>query len=97
MIGRGALGNPFLFAATAALLNGQPAPPVPDPQERIQIALAHFDLMEALKGTYRAIVEMRKHLAWYIKGMPGSAQARNRINQAVTREEIAAILHNLAN
>ncbi len=97
MIGRGALGNPFLFAATAALLNGQPAPPARTPQERIQIALAHFDLMEALKGTYRAIVEMRKHLAWYIKGMPGSAQARNRINQAVTREEIAAILHNLAN
>lgn len=95
MIGRGALGNPFLFAATAAVLNGEAAPRVPDPQQRIQTALQHFDLMAEFKGYHRATVEMRKHLAWYIKGMPGGARARSRLNQATTREELATILQNL--
>ncbi len=96
MIGRGALGNPFLFAATASLLNGEAIPPAPTVQQRMQTALQHFDLMDSLKGINRTIAEMRKHLAWYIKGIPGAAQARNRINQATTREEISSILQSLA-
>lgn len=95
MIGRGALGNPFLFAATAALLDGKEAPPDPTLYQRVQTALQHFDLMVNMKGVSRTIAEMRKHLAWYIKGIPGAAQARNRINQATTREEIASILQAL--
>ncbi|MGE5543801.1 MAG: tRNA dihydrouridine synthase DusB [Bacillota bacterium] len=95
MIGRGALGNPFLFAATAALLDGAEVPPGPTPYQRMQTALRHFDLMLELKGTSRTIAEMRKHLAWYIRGIPGAAQARNRLNQATTREEIASILQAL--
>lgn len=95
MIGRGALGNPFLFEATAALLNGERLPSTPTPQQRIQTALRHFDLMAELKGTNRTIAEMRKHLSWYIKGIPGAAQARNRLNLATTREEIVSILQTL--
>ena len=95
MIGRGALGNPFLFQAAAALLNDETVPPTPSPRQRLQTALQHFDLMADLKGLSRTIAEMRKHLAWYIKGIPGAAQARNRLNQATTREEIASILQNL--
>ncbi|MGI6550954.1 MAG: tRNA dihydrouridine synthase DusB [Syntrophomonadales bacterium] len=92
MIGRGALGNPFLFAAATALLNGEALPPEPTVQERMQTALQHFDLMANLKGINRTVAEMRKHLAWYIKGIPGAAQARNRLNQATAREEIFSIL-----
>ena len=95
MIGRGGMGNPFLFAATAAALDGEVLPPTPTLAQRIQIALRHFDLMQELKGDERTISEMRKHLSWYIKGIPGAAQARNRINQANTREEISAILMSL--
>jgi len=95
MIGRGALGNPFLFAACAAMLEGKTPPPEPDAKQRIRTALRHFDLTEEFKGPDRAVAEMRKHLAWYIKGMPGSSQARNRINQAPTREEVSSILWSL--
>lgn len=95
MIGRGGMGNPFLFAAVAAALDGKELPLVPTWAQRIQTALHHFDLMLELKGADRTISEMRKHLSWYIKGIPGAAQARNRINQATTREEITDILMSL--
>lgn len=95
MVGRGALGNPFLFAGIAAVLRGDPEPQPPSRTERIDTALRHFALMESCKGLAQTSVEMRKHLAWYIKGMPGSAQARNLINQATSRQEIIAVLNQI--
>lgn len=92
MIGRGALGNPFIFAAAAAVLAGKEPPPPPSISERLETALRHLDLMIRFKGPERAVSEMRKHLGWYIKGLPHAARARQAINEAKTREEIEAIL-----
>ncbi|MEA1960130.1 MAG: tRNA dihydrouridine synthase DusB [Bacillota bacterium] len=88
MIGRGALGNPFLFRETVALIeNGRRLPP-PTNEEKLQVAIHHLDLAIAFKGESVAVREMRKHLSWYIKGMRGAAQMREHINRSTTREEI---------
>ncbi|NLV16822.1 MAG: tRNA dihydrouridine synthase DusB [Syntrophomonadaceae bacterium] len=96
MIGRGAMGNPFIFSATAALLNNEPLPLSPSPAERVQVALRHFDLMEESKGLHRTISEMRKHMGWYVRGLPGAANARNLINQSTSRQEFETILQAIA-
>lgn len=88
MIGRAAMGNPFIFRETAALLEtGRQLPP-PDIEERIQVAIRHLDLACRFKGEGTAIREMRKHFAWYIKGMRGAARIREEINLSRTREEL---------
>ncbi len=92
MIGRGALGNPFLFRETVALLeNGTKIAP-PTREERLQTALYHLELAIKYKGEPVAVREMRKHLSWYIKGMQGAARLREELNRAVTQDEIRSIL-----
>lgn len=92
MIGRGALGNPFLFRAVEALLGGRSVPPPPSLKERIGAAVYHLDLAIQHKGEERAVLEMRKHLGWYLKGVPKAARLRELINQARTRKEVVAWL-----
>ncbi|MGE5396566.1 MAG: tRNA dihydrouridine synthase DusB [Chitinophagales bacterium] len=92
MIGRGALGNPFIFQQTSAYLKGEELPPEPTPEQRFDTALKHFDLVVKFKGQDKALKEMRKHFAWYIKGFSGAASARAAINQAISREDLVQIL-----
>lgn len=81
MIARGALGNPWIFAEAQALWQGNELPKLPEPYEKRQMIEKHFhDLLE-LKGEYAAVREMRKHIGWYLKGMPGAAAMRREINQ----------------
>lgn len=96
MIGRGCLGNPFIFTEATAILNGRELPAPLTIEERFNMALHHFDLVAEFKGMDKAISEMRKQFAWYLRGIPGAARARQEINQALTRQEIAAILSQLA-
>lgn len=92
MVGRGAMGNPFIFREIVALLeNGQPLVPV-TPEERIATALKHLDLICQLKGEKVGVREMRKHMAWYIKGIRGAARIRESLNHAVTREEMINLI-----
>ncbi len=92
MIGRAAMGNPFLIRETVELLStGQILPP-PTHEERLEVALQHLELAIRFKGEWVALREMRKQLAWYIKGRPGAAQIRTMINQATTKEEILKIM-----
>lgn len=92
MIGRAAMGNPFIIRETVELLtNGKVLPP-PTAEERLEVALRHLDLAIKYKGEWVAVREMRKQLTWYIKGRPGAAQIRTMINQATTREEIIEIM-----
>ena len=94
MIGRAAMGNPFLIRETVELLTtGQTIPP-PTQAERIEVALHHLELAIKFKGEWVAVREMRKQLAWYIKGRPGAAQIRTQLNQAATKQEILQILKN---
>ena len=100
MAGRGALGNPWLFAEINACLS--PAEGAHDPlaavawAEKMETIREHFALMVADKGESRAIREMRKHLGWYIKGIEGAAHARRDIMTATTREQVFTLLARLA-
>lgn len=98
MVGRGALGNPWLFAEINAALGppaaGDPARTVPW-AERIAVIAEHLDLMAADKGERRAVLEMRKHLGWYIKGIEGAAHARRDLMAATSRQQVFALLERL--
>lgn len=90
MIGRGALGNPFIFREIKAGLNEE-AYQMPTKEELYQLIQTHYKKILAYKGP-RALSEMRKHMGWYLKGQPGSARVKNDINQANTLEEVEKIL-----
>lgn len=90
MIGRGALGNPFVFAEMRAALSGAPYTP-PTEAERRALALRHAELALEAEGP-RALIELRKHLAWYIRGVPGAAGMRVRVNACGSIEELHAVL-----
>jgi nifR3 family TIM-barrel protein len=95
MIGRGALGNPFLFREAAALIeNGTHIAPA-GVEERLAIALKNLDLVCRLKGEIQGVREMRKHLSWYTRGLRGAARIRETLNHAVTRQEVVALLQQI--
>lgn len=96
MIGRGSLGNPWLFRRTVHYLATGELLPQPSAQERIKVALEHLAMLVEDKGEYLGVREMRKHAAWYTKGLAQSAQLRQTINQATTREQLVQILTNYA-
>ena len=89
MIGRGALGNPFVFEEIRAALDGRPYTP-PTWEERRQTALRHAQMTLAEKGDH-AIIELRKHLAFYLRGYRDAAKLRTRINTCKTLEELEEI------
>ncbi len=92
MVGRAAMGNPWVFAQIIHYLEtGEKLPP-PTREERVSTALRHLDLLVGLKGEYIGVREMRKHAAWYLKGVPGAAGIRQDLNAARSREEMAGII-----
>ncbi|AQS57924.1 tRNA dihydrouridine synthase DusB [Desulforamulus ferrireducens] len=95
MVGRGALGNPWIFRQILHYLAyGEELPP-PTTQERIATAIRHLELMVESKGEQVAVFEMRKHAAWYTKGIRGAARIREVINQSRTQQEIVDVLKSL--
>lgn len=93
-IARGALGNPFIFKQIKELFNTGSYSEIPD-EERLSLALLHVEMIVEDKGEYTGIREARKHLSWYTKGLYGSAEAREKINAAVTLDEIREIIGSL--
>ncbi len=92
MVGRGAFGNPWLFRDARALLSGAPVPGAPDATERFRVALEHARLAIRLQGdTRRTVVEFRKHLGWYTKGLHGASDLRQRLFQVETIAEAEGI------
>jgi nifR3 family TIM-barrel protein len=91
MIGRGALGNPFIFEEIKCLLEGKPYTP-PTISQKIATARKQVALMIEDKGESIAICEARKHLAWYIKGLRGCTDIKVAINKATTFDELDEIL-----
>lgn len=92
MIGRGSFGNPWLFRDARALLSGQPLPPPPDAAERFAVALAHAQLALRLQGdTRKTVIEFRKHLGWYTKGLPGASALRQRLFHVESMADAEAI------
>lgn len=96
MIGRGALGNPWMLYRTVHYLTTGKLPPEPTPHEKIKIALLHMDRLIQWKGEYIGVREMRKHAAWYLKGLPRSAQIRDAVNLQETREGMVKLLKDYA-
>ena len=92
MIGRGAQGNPWIFPQLIHWLRtGEELPP-PTLTERAWVILRHLDLLVHYKGEYVGIREMRKHAAWYTRGLKGSAELRERFNRAASKDEFVNIL-----
>lgn len=90
-VGRGALGNPWIFSRIRQALRGEEErlPPV---SEIIETAMAHAREMEKWKGEKSAVLEMRKHFAWYVTGQRGVAKMRTRLNLAKNFQEAEEIL-----
>ena len=89
-VGRGALGNPFVFREIQQLLRGETPTPATR-EERFSMALRHTEMVRKNKGPH-GLVELRKHLPFYISGFPGASRLRVRLQQAKTLEEIREIL-----
>jgi GTP-binding protein HflX len=92
MIGRAALGNPWLIRDIVAFLSTGTELPPPTYEEKAALALRHLDMLIQLVGEQAAVLKMRKHAAWYVRGIPGAASARIRINASKTRDEMARAL-----
>ncbi len=92
MIGRAALGHPWLFKQVAEVLTTGQYSDDPAPEVRLQAALEHLRLAVQLKGESTAIREMRKHLASYVKGMPQASKAREVINSTNEVNDLVVIL-----
>jgi tRNA-dihydrouridine synthase B len=91
MIGRGALGNPWLFRDIAAWLRDEQPPGAPNLLERRQVFLRHVELMRAHTPGKRIIHELRKAVAWYTKGLPNSAALRDHSLSPPQPEELIAL------
>ena len=95
IVGRAAQGNPWIFAEIRAYLNGEAYTP-PTPRERVDMALRHFDLETELHGAKKGLLEMRKHIAWYVSGIPGAAKFRDSINLLVNADAVKDALREFA-
>lgn len=91
MVARGAMGNPWIFREALSLLQGE-APIPPTPGERCAAAEQHLSLFSELEGNRVALMEMRKHLSWYSKGLPGAAQFRAAVNRIDDASELVGAM-----
>jgi tRNA-dihydrouridine synthase B len=92
MIGRGAYGRPWLLAQVMAELSGGGHRPDPSLDEQLGVMLAQYDEMLELYGTHTGVNLARKHIGWYTKGLPGSAELRNSVNQQDNPAAVIAML-----
>ncbi len=92
MIGREALGNPWMIYRTVHYLETGELLGEPEMEEKMEILKLHMDRLIHLKGEKVAIMEMRKHASWYLKGIKGNGNMRKQINQAETREALVSII-----
>jgi nifR3 family TIM-barrel protein len=95
MIGRAALGDPWMIYRTVQYLESGILMPQPTVREKIDVCILHLDRLIALKNENIAVREMRKHTAWYLKGVRGNAKVRNAINECETRDHLVILLNDL--
>ncbi|MEO6836538.1 MAG: tRNA dihydrouridine synthase DusB [Candidatus Tumulicola sp.] len=92
MLGRATLGNPWLIAQIRDLMEGRPARPSPDPADRLRFCIVHYRAMLDDLGEARAVPQMRKHVALYLKGLPGAAALRERIMHVDAAADAIAVI-----
>jgi len=93
MIARGAQGNPWIFKEVKEYLDHGVLLPKPSIEEMIQMILRHASLQIEFKGLYVGMREMRKHVAWYTAGYPGSSKLRNLINEVENYDDLVLLLN----
>jgi len=93
MIGRAALGDPWMIYRTVKYLETGVLMEEPSVREKIDVCILHLDRLIDLKNEDIAVREMRKHAAWYLKGVPGNAKVRTSINECSTRDQLASLLN----
>jgi tRNA-dihydrouridine synthase B len=93
MIGRAALGNPWIFREIDAYLKDGTILPRPSNQEIKKMIIEHLDSLVDLKGEKTAVLEMRSHGPWYLKGMENSSSLRKKLSQSKTRNEVVEHLN----
>lgn len=97
MVGRGALGNPWMLYRTIQFLETGILHENPSPEEKINVCLLHFKRLANLKGERVAVKEMRKHAAWYLKGLRGGSDVRKKVNVCENADELKGVLQEFAN
>lgn len=95
MIGRAALGNPWIIYRTVNYLETGELLGEPSAREKIDVCLLHLERLIAIKGEHIAVREMRKHAAWYLKGVKGNGKVRNAINECNAKAELVSLLNHL--
>lgn len=96
MVGRGAQGNPFIFRQIDEYFRTGAITYIPTQLDKIKLAIEHTKLICDIKGEKRGIPEMRKHIAWYIKGIPHSAELKNKVFTLTNRDDILLLLEDAA-
>ena len=92
MVGRAAQGNPWVFKSILSCLSGSEEAPAPSLRERCETASRHLELLIKFKGERTGVLEGRKHMAWYFKGISGGAALRCAINQCSSAAEMKDII-----
>lgn len=93
MIGRGAMGNPWLFSRGNAALAGKDIPPMPGVKARADMAEKQFRLAMEYKGEKIACLEARKHFCWYLRGIPYAGYAKEKIAAVSTAADVERVLY----
>ena len=92
MIGRASLGNPWIFKRIIHFLETGERLPEISKEEKYNVIMEHFNLLLKEKGEFTATREIRKHIAWYVKGMPNATEIRENINKVESKEEFDKIV-----
>jgi tRNA-dihydrouridine synthase B len=92
MIGRGAQGNPWIFSRTIEYLETGRLLPEPTYEQRVEAIVEHMDMVTRYKGESTGVKEMRKHAAWYLKGLPGSTRVKTEVFKLTTSAAVRAVL-----
>ena len=95
MVARGAQGNPWIFSEIRSYMETGIIPQRPSKQDIKNMMLRHLHMIVAAKGEYIGIREMRKHIAWYTKGLEGSSKLRDKINYAENLSELEELINNI--
>lgn len=97
MIGRGSFGDPWIFERSKAALGGTPIPPPPPLRDRIALAARQIELAARYRGEKVACLEARRHLAWYLKGVPHSNYYKEKISKVATLSDVRAVTDEIMN
>jgi len=95
MIARGALGNPWIFRDAIDLFNGDVPQESPGREDKLNMLIKHLDMLEEEKGKNVAVMQIRKHVGWYLKGFPGLRNIRGKVHKTGDFDELRSLLLSL--